>query len=196
MKVWSECNAIPRSAVAYYEARNAYNDCNESFRKAALFYYINRNCFNGIYRVNRLGRFNVPFSEQRVSPYLTASDFKASAKILRGARLRSLDFEAFCHREVEAGDFVFLDPPYAVGGSTRFHHYNKDSFSTSDLERLTRLLDDLDSMGAKFMISFPEDLAQGRRRWNKVTFPIRRTIAGQTAFRGMTEEVLAFNYDV
>lgn len=195
-RLWIDFNEMPRSKKYYYDARSRYNSCSDQYEKAVLFYYINRNCFNGIYRVNRVGAFNVPFSTDRVSRYLTMNEFVRSATVLKDASFSCDDFQSFCRAEVKSGDFVFLDPPYAVGGSKRFHHYNKTSFTSSDFDRLTSTMKELDALGARFLLSFPDVYyAKTLNMWNRTAIQIRRTIAGQVAFRGMAEEMLVYNYD-
>jgi DNA adenine methylase len=72
--------ALPRSRRRYYELRQTFNSLPRSRQKSILFYYLNRNCFNGIHRTNKRGEFNVPFSDDRVSPYLGKKNFAKAPK--------------------------------------------------------------------------------------------------------------------
>lgn len=105
--------------------------------QAARIIYLNRTCFNGIYRVNRRGEFNVPIGERR-RVVREEDDFEGVSSLLAGAELCHGDFEALVDR-AEAGDFVFLDPPYTVRhNSNGFIKYNERLFSWADQERLAR----------------------------------------------------------
>ncbi len=109
-KLYDVFTSYERSAEAYYEIRKTFNGHPRSIERSAMFYYLNRNCFTGIYRLNRSGEFNVPFSDSRVSPYLTRDQFLASSDVISKAIVSNGDFEVFCRSNVKAGDFLFIDP--------------------------------------------------------------------------------------
>ena len=162
-----------------------------------LFYYLNRNCFNGIYRTNRSGEFNVPFSDDRVSPYLTESQFVNSAEQLRRARIFNLDFEAFCKDFVGKGDFVYLDPPYYREGHRVFNEYSKTPFAPTDFKRLIDTLQHIDRIGAQFLLTFPatSEIAAMGKTWYSKRRRVRRTVAGNPAMRKVQNEMLISNYE-
>lgn len=187
---------IPRTAKTYYYVRRKFNALGRGSEKTTLFYFLNRNCFNGIYRVNKGGAFNVPFSDDRVSPYLTMDEFEASCRIVRRAKIFCSDFEKFCRRWTSKGDFVYLDPPYYRTGSRIFNEYGWPTFTSVDFRRLGQLLDHFDGIGAKFLLSFPrtqESIALARR-WQSSTRFVRRTVAGNLTARRKQAEMLIFNY--
>ena len=102
---------------------------------AARFIYLNRTCWNGLYRVNRMGQFNVPIGT-KTDVLLDADDFGTTARILRNAKLVSKDFENVIDRS-ESGDFLFIDPPYTVKHNYNgFIKYNDLLFKWEDQERL------------------------------------------------------------
>jgi DNA adenine methylase len=104
-------------------------------QRASRFIYLNRTCFNGIYRVNKLGKFNVPRGSKN-KVVLDSDDFEGISKLLKGAELISCDFEILVSR-AERGDFVFADPPYTVlHNNNGFRKYNDVLFSWKDQERL------------------------------------------------------------
>jgi DNA adenine methylase len=104
--------------------------------RAARFVYLNRTCYNGIYRVNVNGMFNVPIGG-KTSVLLDTDDFTATARALRRATLRPGDFEHLIERAT-AGDLVFADPPYTVRHNNNgFVRYNEKMFSWADQERST-----------------------------------------------------------
>lgn len=197
-RLYRQFRSIPRTANAYYTVRSRFNSLRRSSRKSIYFYFLNRNCFNGIYRVNRDGAFNVPFSDDRVSPYLSEDDFEQSCRILRRTDVYNLDFDKFCREHVSRNDFVFLDPPYYRDGCRIFNEYEPSGFVVEDFRRLTLLLRYLDRIGARFLLSFPrtrDSIALGRE-WNSTVRYVRRTIAGDLGARRKQAEILIFNYDI
>jgi DNA adenine methylase len=109
------------------------------FTKAARFIYLNRTCWNGLYRVNRRGDFNVPMGS-RSKVVFDDDAFDKISKILKGADLVVSDFEDLIN-ESDKGDFVFVDPPYTVRhNNNAFIKYNEKLFSWKDQERLCESL--------------------------------------------------------
>jgi DNA adenine methylase len=194
---YEEFEAIPRNKRSYYQLRDKFNATNRSPEKSVLFYYLNRNCFNGIHRTNKKGEFNVPFSDNRVSPYLGKASFCESAKLLNNARISNLDFERFCKESVEKGDFVYLDPPYFKPGQRIFNEYNAFPFLDPDFLRLERTLTFLDRKGAKFLLTFAKTDRIGAlsERWRSKQQRVTRSIAGNPTKRVKQTEVLIYNYD-
>lgn len=118
--------------------------------RAARIIYLNRTCFNGIYRVNRQGRFNVPMGDRGTIVYDT-DDFPALAKTLAGAALSQADFESTINC-AEYGDLVYADPPYTVRHNHNgFIKYNEDLFSWDDQERLAKCLARAAERGARIL---------------------------------------------
>ena len=111
----------------------------EVVQRASRFIYLNRTCFNGIYRVNQQGEFNVPRgSKDKV--VIETDDFESMSKVLAGAELMAGDFEALIDR-ANSGDFAFCDPPYTVRHNYNgFREYNEVLFSWADQERLAQAL--------------------------------------------------------
>ncbi len=108
-------------------------------QRASRMIYLNRTCFNGIYRVNLRGEFNVPRGTKD-SVLLTSDRFDQIAKLLEGADIRSADFEILID-EAQADDFIFADPPYTVRHNFNgFVKYNEKLFSWQDQERLAKAL--------------------------------------------------------
>jgi DNA adenine methylase len=108
-------------------------------QRASRLIYLNRTCFNGIYRVNRQGQFNVPRGTKD-KVVLESDDFESMSRILAGAELVAGDFEELIDR-ASSGDFVFCDPPYTVRHNYNgFLKYNEVLFSWADQERLAQAL--------------------------------------------------------
>lgn len=121
------------------------------FTKAARFIYLNRTCWNGLYRVNLKGEFNVPIGTKKDVLYET-DDFKEISELLKDVELLPLDFEAVLNRAT-AGDFVFADPPYTVcHNNNGFLKYNETIFSWNDQLRLRNATFEANKRGAKVLI--------------------------------------------
>ena len=118
--------------------------------RAARIIYLNRACFNGVYRVNLQGRFNVPMGDRRTIVYDT-DDFHTLSEALQGAEIGSSDFEIAVDR-ASSGDLVFADPPYTVRHNNNgFIKYNETLFSWDDQERLVKSLARAVDRGAKVL---------------------------------------------
>lgn len=122
---------------------------------AALTIWINKHCFNGLYRVNAKGLFNVPYNNKTGGSSMDAYNLRRIGAYLRenDIEIRNEDFETAV-RDVRAGDFVYFDSPYVpVSETANFTDYTKDGFSPGDHERLAVLAGKLDKAGAFIMLS-------------------------------------------
>ena len=162
--------------------------------RAARFIYLNRFCFNGLYRTNRAGCFNVPYGGEKAARMPAHEALVACSRLLSRAELIHGDF-AKVLRRVRAGDFVYLDPPFSVAGRRVFREYDASAFSQQDVARLRKWLERLADMNIPFLLSYAdcpeaETLGAGFRR-EVVT--VKRSIAGFTGSRGDSLEVLISN---
>ncbi len=185
-----------RIASTYYYLRKQDPEKMTRFDRAVRFLYLNRNCFNGIYRTNRQGTFNVPFSKASACRYLTKREFMDSVECLRKAEFRDWDFGTTL-RYVRAGDFVYLDPPYMVDSRRMFNEYGKKPFTPEDLHRLKCHLEKIDERGASFVVSYADckearDLGED---WQLKRMRVRRHIAGFSDARRSAYEVLITNIE-
>ena len=142
-----------RGEVHYYRARERFNRMGSSYGRAALFIYLNKTCFNGIWRVNREGEFNVPFGGKDEPAFPTLEDLRGASIALRQAKILHGDFEETADT-AKAGDFVYLDPPYPpLNGTAYFTHYTKDRFGVTEQHRVANLFKELSKRGCKVLIS-------------------------------------------
>lgn len=195
--VFDRIVAIPRDKTTYY-AERAKNPARLSrIDRAVRFIYLNRNCFNGIYRTNTDGRFNVPFATSRAGAFVTRHEFITAAQLLRGAILRSCDFGTTL-RHVGRGDFVYLDPPYVVESRRVFREYGARPFDTRDLNRLSEHLKKLNARGAEFLVSYTDcrEARQLARPWYTFRMRLRRYVAGFTGARKLGYELLITNINL
>lgn len=163
--------------------------------RAVRFLYLNRNCFNGIYRTNKAGEFNVPFSGKRTGMMPPRDTFLKAAALLRAADIRARDFEESVLDTTKRGAFVYLDPPYATSRRRVFREYDVDAFDTSDLERLSKLLHTIDRRGAHFLLSYaycPEAVACFSQ-WRATKHYAFRNVAGFVGNRRRAAELLVTN---
>ncbi|MBW2263870.1 MAG: Dam family site-specific DNA-(adenine-N6)-methyltransferase, partial [Deltaproteobacteria bacterium] len=119
------------------------------------FVYLNRTCFNGLYRVNSKGLFNVPFGRYKNPRILQEEKLRnASRGLAKARRIESMDFGTFLIRRCREDDFVYLDPPYVpVSSTSYFTGYAKNSFGVEDQRRLADTLVELHERSVRWMLS-------------------------------------------
>jgi DNA adenine methylase len=184
---------IRRDPVTYLRWRYLKPGSLDRETRALRFLYLNRNCFNGIYRTNLAGDFNVPMGT-RLGEYFSKDDLVRCSKLLRKATLVAGDFIKTVER-VKAGDFVYLDPPYAVTSRRIFREYGKKTFDTADIPRFSESLGAIVRQDADFLVSYA-DCAEARAlalRWYSARLPIKRHIAGFAGDRKKAYEWLISN---
>lgn len=186
-----EAHATAHSDEYYYKVRASQP--SGLVERAARMIYLNRTCFNGIYRVNLSGMFNVPRGTKD-SVILETDDFPQLSKALKGAELRCGDFEAVID-EARRGDLVFADPPYTVRHNTNgFVKYNEKLFSWDDQERLAATLARAFKRGAT-IVATNANHASVRDLYTKhgfQHFPVSRfsSMSSKGSTRGQYEELV------
>jgi DNA adenine methylase len=197
-RVFERLQSTPRSAEAYYELRAKDPDAMPETDAAARFLYLNRYCFNGLYRTNRSGRFNVPYGHLRKNEQIDYNLLARASDSLQRVELLNADFER-CLENARNSDFVYLDPPYATAGGTKlFAEYLPNSFSMLDMERLEESLVAMDRRGVNFVLSYADIPAVRSRmtRWRILRTTVRRNIAGFSGARKMSDEIVVTNVKV
>lgn len=139
----------------YYAMREKYNNklmkSELDVEMAALFVFINKHCFNGLYRVNSKGLYNVPYNNSRAKS-INEGNILETSEYLQNVNIMSGDFEKACE-DAGKGDFVFLDSPYAPLNPTSFESYTKEGFDVESHERLAKLFDELTARGCYCMLT-------------------------------------------
>lgn len=137
----------------YYKMRRKYNNSKPSISKAALFIYLNKTCFNGIWRVNKKEEFNVPYGFKE-PPYLPPKeDLRKASLSLSNAKLLHKDYREAV-KDAKKGDFVYFDPPYPpLNGTSYFTHYTKERFTKEDHVKLALLAKKLTKRDCYVLIS-------------------------------------------
>jgi DNA adenine methylase len=192
--VTAALRGLRRGKATYYRLRSIAPELLAPAQRAARFIYLNRFCFNGLYRTNRSGAFNVPYGGKRTGRLPSAEIVARCSSALRRAELRAADFEAVLGR-VRPGDFVYLDPPFSVRAKRVFNEYDASIFGPEDVARLRSWLERLDAKGVAFLASY---VASGEARYlargfRTSTVTVRRSIAGFTGSRVLTQELLISN---
>ncbi len=164
--------------------------------RAARFIYLNRTGFNGLYRVNRRGEFNVPFGRYKNPTICDAEGLRAASAALAGAEVEAGGFPALPGR-VRPGDFVYLDPPYhPLGETSNFTAYTPDGFGDGKQRQLAEICRALDGKGARFMLSNSDTpLIHSLYKGFCITRAFAaRAINSNPARRGKVSELVIRNY--
>lgn len=183
----------------YYSLRELYNDklmkSEYDLELASLFVFINKHCFNGLYRVNGKGLFNVPYNNSRRTSIDEEAIMEIS-KYLKDVKIVDGDFEEACE-DAKRGDFIFLDSPYAPLNPTSFESYTKEGFDVESHKRLSRLYDDLTDRGCYCMLTnhntqLINDL-YGNKGYKIEVVSVKRMINSDASNR-VGKEVIICNY--
>lgn len=183
----------------YYSIREHYNDklmrSEYDVELAALFVFINKHCFNGLYRVNGKGLFNVPYNNSR---RVSADEdvIIATSEYLRGVTIIDGDFEQAC-KNAKKGDFVFIDSPYAPLNPSSFESYTKEGFDIESHKRLAKLYDELTARGCYCMLTNHNteliNELYGNKDYKIDVVSVKRMINSDASNR-VGEEVIICNY--
>ena len=166
---------------------------------AARFIYLNKTCFNGLWRVNSKGEFNVPWGKLQNPTIYDESILMADSNRLRGAKIAKRDFLSQLD-STKKGDLVYLDPPYIpLSSSSSFSKYSKLDFGISDHQQLANCIKLLTKRGV-FVILSNSDTSDTRRIFgesmNLYQISVGRSISASSESRKRVHEVIATNYEV
>lgn len=181
----------------YYKVRS--EEPGDPVSRSARMIFLNRTCFNGLYRVNGKGKFNVPMGRYANPAIVNAPNLRAVSRIMRArdVTVRCGDFSAVLD-EAREGDFVYMDPPYEpVSRTAQFTSYTKVNFTRDDLKRLARLCQDLHAAGCSVLCS-NSNTAQVRELfdddWTIMEIAANRTINSNRKRRAGHTELLIRNF--
>ena len=141
----------------YYSSRDRFNslELNESnsVEKAALFIFLNKTCFNGLYRVNRKGQFNVPMGAYKKPCICDEENLRNVSNALQNVEIVCGDY-TLSKSVIDKESFVYLDPPYRpISETSGFTSYNSDIFDDNEQIRLANFIDEINATGAKIVLS-------------------------------------------
>jgi DNA adenine methylase len=194
-KVISKLKLMPYEKDYYYFTRDQYRPRSVAHR-AARFIYLNRTCWNGLYRENKNGGFNVPFGNFRNPTICDAANLLLTSKALQRVELYAIDFEQALLM-AKKGDFIFIDPPYISSHQNNgFLKYNNKIFSWEDQIRLSESVKRLDRKGCYIlMTNANHDSVKDLYREFKFSFEKRfSSIAASNNFRSTITELVIRNY--
>lgn len=164
---------------------------------AALMIWINKHCFNGLYRVNKKGLFNVPYNNKETGSSMNEENLRSIGYYLKSNNIEIIegDFEQACEA-IKPGDFVYFDSPYIpINKTSNFTDYTKDGFSYEDHCRLAKLFKKLDSIGVKVMLSNNNvDLVYELYHGFKINVVDVKRAINSNATRRVGKEVIITNY--
>ena len=158
---YSELKDLDEKSEYFYNAREQFNadDC-DSIDKAALFIFLNKTCFNGLYRENSKGQFNVPFGKHKDPTIYDETQIRKISELLNTknekgeniVRIMNLPFEAL-EQYIDDQTFMYFDPPYRPVTKGGFNTYSKSGFNDDDQIRLKNFYEMADNLGAELMLS-------------------------------------------
>ena len=168
-----------------------------------LFFFLNRTCFNGLYRVNKSGKFNVPFGKYSTPTICDESTIYADSKILQNVEIMTGDFEQ-TFEKIKGNTFFYFDPPYRpLSNTSSFNDYTKEDFNDNAQIRLKLFCDKLNKVGIDFMLSNSDCLGKdGKDRFFDdlfIDYKIERVLATRNinaiaSKRGKLTEIVVNNY--
>lgn len=190
--VYSGLVSAPRTKLDYLHYRSAFGDASDPEERAILFWYLNRHCFNGLFRTSRFGRFNVPYGS-KLPPLPTMAHVEQCVRVLRRASIRCEDFETVI-AEAGRGDFVYVDPPYRRASVRDRGEYGIGAMADHELSRLITALKRADRRGAKVLISYNCDLTAYLPAWSHEVINGRYLISADPSKRISIKEFTVRNY--
>ncbi len=207
-KLTKMCNELNHheanhSEEYYYKIRNIDRDKNKfnrlsDYKRAARTIYLNKACFNGLYRVNSKGEFNVPFGKKlKVNTYEGQNIGIIHAYLnFNNIKILSIDFEEAV-KDAKEGDFIYFDPPYDSDTST-FNSYTEDGFSKDEQIRLSNVFKNLSDRGCYVMLSNHNTILINELYKDFYIHKItaKRNINSNGKKRGKVEEVIITNYEI
>lgn len=198
-------STYPNDADFFYQLRAVDRDADRfaalsATERAARTLYLNKTCYNGLYRVNSAGQFNAPFGRYKNPTICDEDTLRGVHQYFRDNDITFTqgDFAAAVAGAGE-GDFVYFDPPYdPVNVTSSFTGYQKGGFDRAEQERLKAVCDDLDARGVKFLLSnsATEFIRELYADFSIDTVAATRAINSVGSRRGKVDEVLVRNYEV
>ena len=175
----------------YFASREIDPASLDPAQRAARFIYLNRFCFNGLYRTNNTGGFNVPYGGEKSGNLPTVDHLLQCSEALKRAQLVAGDFEKAL-KKVKLGDFVYMDPPFSVNARRVFNEYDKSVFNFEDVLRLRHWTETLANQNIPFLVSYAESdeaeiLKDG---FDTKVVTVKRSIAGFSGSRTYSNELL------
>lgn len=177
----------------YYRIRETFYE--NPIERAAQFLFLNRTSFNGVYRVNRKGKYNVPYGRRKLAKLYDFEHLKNASILLQNTYFSVSDFKVKCG-SIKEGDFVFIDPPYTVAHENNgFIQYNQSIFSWENQIELANITDSLDNKKVNFLVTnaFHTSILDLYKTGNQIPISRQSLIGGKGAQRTKYKEILITN---
>lgn len=193
VEVANRLHRMPRTKEYYYEVRGRDASDMSELERAVRFFYLNRHCFNGVYRTNKRGEFNVPFGS-KLAGLPTVEEVLVFSERIKDTSFVASDFQGVVEKTVR-GDFLYLDPPYAGGGKDR-GEYGVGSFKEIDIERLRVAMEEASQRGVNILLSYADTpmIRNCFSSWKIESFEVGRSVSGFARGRKKVTELLISNY--
>jgi DNA adenine methylase len=194
-EVFSILKRMPVSETEFYRIRSLNPESLGPVERAARFIYLNKTCYNGLYRVNKKGQFNTPYGRNDKASLADEDNLHRASRMLRNALLMSEDYSSVV-KEAEKDDFVYLDPPYLpVGKYSDFKRYTKETFFEDDHRKLADNFRELSDKGCLVLLSnsFHEKIAKLYSDFYQEVVEMPRFINCKGEGRGRVRELLVSN---
>ena len=182
----------------YYEVRK--QEPKTQIEKVSRLLFLNKTCFNGLYRVNSKGKFNVPLGRYTNPNIVNRENLTTASKFLQSEKIKisCRDFESIL-KDAKKGDFVYFDPPYQpVSDTANFTSYTHRDFTEDDLQRLADLANQLNSKGVHILLSNSNTKIVKKmfssKKWKVKEIAVNRAINSNSQKRTGHKEVLIKNY--
>jgi len=182
----------------YYKIRAEDTKLLSPLTRASRFIYLNKTCYNGLYRVNSKGQFNVPMGSYKNPSIFSEQELREISNLLKNVKIKKASFEK-CLNWAKKGDFIYFDPPYyPLKKGKSFTTYTKDNFLDKEQKLLAEVFKKLDKKGCKVMLSNSDtDFIKGLyKEYKPKIVKARRMINCQGEGRGHINEVVVVNYDL
>ncbi len=185
------------SKETYYKIRSQNPAKFDPVTRAARFVYLNKTCFNGLYRVNSKGQFNVPIGSYKNPTIVQEDDLRAISKLLKKVNIISASFENVVE-QARKSDFIYFDPPYYPINKQSFTTYTKENFLDEEQKRLAEVFRKLDKKGCLVMLSNSDTpfIKKLYKDYNVHTVKAKRVINCDATKRGLINEIIVTNYPI
>jgi len=194
LEIWKESH----NKEQYYKLRSRNPKKLDPVSRAARFIYLNKTCFNGLYRVNSKGEFNVPMGDYKNPSIVQEKELREVSKLLKNVRIKKSSFENVL-TWAKKGDFVYFDPPYyPLTNRKSFTTYTKENFLEKEQQELARIFRLLDKRGCQLMLS-NSDTEFIKNLYKDYTISVvkaRRMINCDSTKRGKINEIVVTNYPI
>jgi len=197
-KLIDELKASKNETDYYYAVRKLNPSELNGIQRAARLIYLNRTCFNGLWRVNKKNEFNTPFGNYRNPKIINEVLIFNVSQFLKNVRIECNDFEKFLMENARKEDFIYLDPPYhQVSKYSDFKRYTKDFFGIEEQIKLAETYKKLHEKGCKLLLSnsYSELILSLYKDFNLTIVLAKRNINKDPNGRGKIKEVLVKNYE-